>query len=83
MHVCLKQRVFALNITLMAGSLRGVSSSRIIILHVTNPDVPFLDLVDMPGSAMLGQRGLQECWGSAQRWTESLAGVCPTLAHLD
>jgi hypothetical protein len=33
----------------MAGSLRGVSSSRIIILHVTNPDVPFLDLVDMPG----------------------------------
>ena len=33
----------------MAGSLRGVSSSRIIILHVSNPDVPFLDLVDMPG----------------------------------
>ena len=33
----------------MVGSLRGVSSSRIIILHVTNPDVPFLDLVDMPG----------------------------------
>ena len=33
----------------MAGSLRGVSSNRIIILHVTNPDVPFLDLVDMPG----------------------------------
>jgi len=33
----------------MAGSLRGVSSSRIIILHVKNPDVPFLDLVDMPG----------------------------------
>jgi hypothetical protein len=26
-----------------------VSSSRIIILHVKNPDVPFLDLVDMPG----------------------------------
>jgi hypothetical protein len=33
----------------MVGSLRGVSSSRIIILHVSNPDVPFLDLVDMPG----------------------------------
>jgi hypothetical protein len=26
-----------------------VSSSRIIILHIESPDVPFLDLVDMPG----------------------------------
>ena len=31
------------------GSLRGVSAHRIIILHITNPNVPCLDLVDMPG----------------------------------
>jgi len=31
------------------GSLRGVSSNRIIILHITSPTVPFLDLIDMPG----------------------------------
>ena len=31
------------------GSLSGVSSSRIIVLHISNPDVPFLDLVDLPG----------------------------------
>ena len=31
------------------GELRGVSANRIIILHISNPDVPFLDLIDMPG----------------------------------
>jgi hypothetical protein len=31
------------------GALRGVSATRIIILHVSSPDVPFLDLIDMPG----------------------------------
>ena len=31
------------------GSLRGVSASRIIIVHIRSPDVPFLDLIDMPG----------------------------------
>lgn len=31
------------------GSLRGVSTSRIIIVHIRSPDVPFLDLIDMPG----------------------------------
>ena len=31
------------------GTVRGVSSSRVIILHITGPDVPFLDLLDMPG----------------------------------
>ena len=31
------------------GALRGVSATRIIILHVSSPDVPLLDLIDMPG----------------------------------
>jgi len=31
------------------GALRGVSANRIIIIHIENPTVPFLDLVDMPG----------------------------------
>jgi hypothetical protein len=31
------------------GELRGVSASRIIIVHITSPDVPCLDLIDMPG----------------------------------
>ena len=31
------------------GALRGVSADRIIILHIESPNVPFLDLVDMPG----------------------------------
>ena len=31
------------------GSLQRVSSHRIIILHIQSPDVPQLDLVDMPG----------------------------------
>jgi hypothetical protein len=31
------------------GALKGVSATRIIILHITSPDVPFLDLIDMPG----------------------------------
>ena len=31
------------------GQLTGVSSDRIIILHIASPNVPFLDLVDMPG----------------------------------
>jgi hypothetical protein len=31
------------------GGLRGVCAHRIIILHITNPNVPCLDLVDMPG----------------------------------
>jgi hypothetical protein len=31
------------------GSLKGVSATRIIILHISSPDVPFLDLIDMPG----------------------------------
>ena len=31
------------------GQLRGVSATKIIILHISSPDVPFLDLVDMPG----------------------------------
>ena len=31
------------------GTLQGVSTNRIIILHITSPDVPFLDLIDMPG----------------------------------
>ena len=36
-------------VTTEQGSLSGVSSDRIIVLHISNPDVPFLDLVDMPG----------------------------------
>ena len=35
------------------GAIQGVSASRIIILHITSPNVPFLDLVDMPGMHML------------------------------
>jgi hypothetical protein len=31
------------------GELRGVSATRIIILHISSPDVPYLDLIDMPG----------------------------------
>jgi hypothetical protein len=31
------------------GALKGVSATRIIILHISSPDVPFLDLIDMPG----------------------------------
>lgn len=31
------------------GSMRGVSASKIIIVHITSPDVLFLDLVDLPG----------------------------------
>ena len=31
------------------GALKGVSASRIIILHISSPEVPFLDLIDMPG----------------------------------
>ena len=31
------------------GTLKGVSASRIIILNISNPVVPFLDLIDMPG----------------------------------
>ena len=31
------------------GALKGVSATRIIILHISSPDMPFLDFIDMPG----------------------------------